>query len=58
MAIYGRWIVSVVEACDKVLLNGHKKLLDLHNLYGHLMTNEGKYYRNVMEILLRKFPDF
>ena len=26
MAIYGCWIVSVVEACDKVLLNGHKKI--------------------------------
>ena len=30
IAMYGHWIVSVTEACDKVLLNGH----------GHLMTDK------------------
>ena len=39
--IYGHWIVSIVEACDNVLLNGHC-------YYGHLIVSS-------MEIMLFDF---
>ena len=36
LAIYGNFIISVTEACDKVLLHGHC-------YYGHLITSSGNY---------------
>lgn len=37
--IYGHWIISVVEACDKDLLNGHGQVYIGHRIVNVMETN-------------------